>query len=575
MSATDARNAANGGADGTDAEVRAFKVSPSIIRHLIESQAGSVEKAVLEAVMNGVDAGATRIDVGFDGLGGIVIEDDGRGFRTRGEIERHFEVFGFDHGTDEERKMERQIGRFGLGRGQLMAFAATKWETNEFEMNVDIRDKDLVFALTEHPAKVADGCRITARLYDDLTRVGMAETIGEIKRRTRYSPVAVHVDGKRANTDTDEVKWTTETDEFWFLARPESETGVDVYNLGIFVRRYPHHVVGVSGVLVSKPGHPFLLNMARNDVLQSTCPKWKAAGALLRNESRERRARERLCDADRIAIARDLVWGRRSALDYMRKPILKTVQGRHMTPGRLAMHAQGRVVVAPKRNSQQGEAAHREHLAAVLAPDVLDWYDADDTDGFVARLNAIWGDLAFPSFEAVGFEEATRAFSSDRTLVPRKAWTKMEAAGIKGLQRLSERVSRAVAGTRPDRGWQPPRKVLLGASDIAQAWTDGSKVIVVDRKYLADQLKRTLDGFTTLLAVFVHEYLHDEPDNTEHAHGPEFHEAFEEVMCGPGMAAFTFASDAHDAYRKARQAVGLTDTRLMATALDRADRVLA
>jgi len=42
---------------------RSFNVAPTFVMHLIKSQAGTLGKAVQEAVQNSVDAGATKVDI--------------------------------------------------------------------------------------------------------------------------------------------------------------------------------------------------------------------------------------------------------------------------------------------------------------------------------------------------------------------------------------------------------------------------------------------------------------------------------------------------------------------------------
>src|SRR5690606_15477247 len=118
-------------------ENRQFSVAPSIIKHLIKSQAGSLGKAILECVQNSIDAGASRVDITLT-TDTVRIVDDGHGLRSRDEVLACFEVFGFDHSEH-----EREFGRFGLGRGQLWAWASTHWRTHAFDLDVDVRERGL------------------------------------------------------------------------------------------------------------------------------------------------------------------------------------------------------------------------------------------------------------------------------------------------------------------------------------------------------------------------------------------------------------------------------------------------
>ena len=131
-----------------ESEVRRFQIDPHAIMSLIKAQAGSIEKAMLEAVANSMDAGATRIDVTLDAKR-IVIKDNGSGLGSKEDIYKFFEVFGFDHS-----QLGRTVGRFGVGRGQLFCFGVNTWRTNTFQMAIDIKNKGMDYDLATGLKKV-------------------------------------------------------------------------------------------------------------------------------------------------------------------------------------------------------------------------------------------------------------------------------------------------------------------------------------------------------------------------------------------------------------------------------------
>ncbi|GGR13354.1 hypothetical protein GCM10008957_27890 [Deinococcus ruber] len=126
---------------------RKFIVSPAIIRNLIERQAGTLEKALMENVMNAIDAGATRVHVTLD-RHGYTVDDDGRGFESNDQIEQYFETFGFEHEGD-ALQAGRTYGTFGIGRGQQWHWASTVYRSRHFSMAVDIRARGLDYLLEE------------------------------------------------------------------------------------------------------------------------------------------------------------------------------------------------------------------------------------------------------------------------------------------------------------------------------------------------------------------------------------------------------------------------------------------
>ena len=64
------------------AEFHNFEMDGNLLLNVIKRQAGSLHKAVLEGVMNGIEAGASALNMRYDpdkGHGQLIISDDGRG----------------------------------------------------------------------------------------------------------------------------------------------------------------------------------------------------------------------------------------------------------------------------------------------------------------------------------------------------------------------------------------------------------------------------------------------------------------------------------------------------------------
>ncbi len=110
-----------------------FELDPQIIHHIIYSQAGSIGKALIELLMNSVDASATVIHLTVT-RDGFSCSDDGNGFVSKEDVVRYFGRFGTPH-----QEGDATYGRFRLGRGQIMAHARTVWQSNNWEMSVDTR----------------------------------------------------------------------------------------------------------------------------------------------------------------------------------------------------------------------------------------------------------------------------------------------------------------------------------------------------------------------------------------------------------------------------------------------------
>lgn len=88
-----------------------FELDPQIIHHIIHNQAGSIGKAIIELIMNSVDAEAKTVRITMS-REGFVCEDDGKGFVTREDVINYFGRFGTPH-----HEGDATYGRFRLGRG--------------------------------------------------------------------------------------------------------------------------------------------------------------------------------------------------------------------------------------------------------------------------------------------------------------------------------------------------------------------------------------------------------------------------------------------------------------------------
>ena len=527
--------------------------------------------------MNSIDAGAKRIDVQFHQREKIVIEDDGRGFQSLEEVHTHFGCFGFDHNTEKEQAFNRQLGRFGLGRGQILAFGRTTWETNRWSMNVDIQDKkELEFQITEHDKHLVRGCRITAELYEPLKQVQLMLMIDELKQQIRYAPVEVHINGERVSTRPDEVKWTTETEMFRFKASTNSEEGITVYNLGIYVRGYHYTTMGVSGELVSKPGHPFELNTARNDVLQNRCRVWKEAKKLLGRETAKHRAKGRLNQHDRNAILRELRYGEAEPETYKATPLFKTIHGRHVSAVHIERNFKGKLTVAPTNHDAQGEQVHRHKMCAVLSPEVLHGLDVSDAGGIAKRLNTIF-EKTYPfrhgsAFRAIEFDEACKPFKSKYRIIDQSEWTKTEEAAMRGLDAMNQGICRQIGTATPTgkgAGWRNTRRLLLGEAPHANAWTDGENYITLDRTFVNRHLRRGYNGWLRIQYTFIHEYMHHTDDRDNHMHGPEFLQAVHDLLLSENYDGFAIVMHSCEQYQEARKRLGLKMTRDTARQIDR------
>lgn len=495
-----------------DAETRSFTMHPKLLYDVILRQAGSLSKAVLEGVMNGVDARATRIDIEVTDEH-VRITDDGVGFRSRADVEQYFESFGQPHAA-EERKV---FGTFRMGRGQMFAYGTNRWRTGEFKMEVDIKgrglDYDLAEGLESHP-----GCDITIDLYEPLLPSDLASLERELKRQVKYVSLPVTLNGHRISTDPSTEKWDHETDDAYVRLK---DTGtLTVYNLGVFVTDLGAYRYGTGGEVVSK--RQLKLNFARNDI-QSDCPVWKRTRTHLGDESgRKIRRKTRLTDGEKEHLIEQIKAGERSGRDLYKLRFLDDVTGRSWSPDRLESHVARKrvpVITHAPTGDFRGDTLMQRGTAFVFASHTLDLFGVADSEALVHLLvarNILGG--SFPGVSYLEFDEAARGLSSDHRIVDKADYRPREDF----LMRFVQSIYRRQFQYR-----EKPRRLLLGDSETSRAWTDGNSFIAIRRDFI-DQAD-DVEGWLRLAQLILHELTHEDPTTDQHTHTPEFYRAYHDT----------------------------------------------
>lgn len=262
-----------------------FQATEGLLEDVMRKQAGSVEKAVLEAVMNSVDAGADTVEVDIF-PDGMRIKDDGKGM-TSSEIEEYFEKFGLKDDDIED----KEFGKFRMGRGQIFNFGVNIWETGENILVVNLDEDETTVTLEndgphggqatldtsglsynrlDRETGPVEGCEIDVRFYSDLEDVD--NTVAEIRNLVEFIPwlhdVDVIINDEAVES---ELVMDHETDNAYFAFDPEESIGnlpkwsdeTAIYNKGAFVKR--ESIVPIASVVITK--NDLDVNFSRNDIL--------------------------------------------------------------------------------------------------------------------------------------------------------------------------------------------------------------------------------------------------------------------------------------------------------------------
>lgn len=500
----------------------AFKMHPRLLYDVVTRQAGTRSKAVLEGVMNMIDAKATTGEVEI-AEERITLRDNGQGFRNAEEIENWFAVLGQPHDESEE----KIFGQFRMGRGQLFAFGKNRWRSGNFEMLVDFRNcpqDDSGFTLVEH-AKRHVGCEIEIQLYEPLVPSQVAEIEREISNYCKYAPIDLFVNGKQINKDPAEEKWSEVTDEAYL--RFNASQSLEIYNLGVFVHTKSKWQMGIGGEVVSRK--QLRVNFARNDV-QHDCPVWKKIRPKIAEASgRSLKKAKSLDDQERQRLVDQLIAGEMPWSELSTKNLLTNCIGRHMPLNYMFINPSAfnaTLSVAPK-GSLLGDKLIHQKVALVLADTTLQRFRVETLEEF-AELYVMLknrGDSygqARLFYELVDFETLSKGYQTDHIILEERQLKPTEKLWLKVMQDTQQylRVSNDSGASR--------RTILIGDSETALGWTDGSRYIAMSRQFLAE-LNFDVRGFTSVGHVLLHEKYHGDSSASTHLHTEDFYQAYHDA----------------------------------------------
>jgi hypothetical protein len=538
-----------------NSEIRKFKMHPDLLFSVIQSQAGSAEKAILEAVMNAVDAGATKCDVTID-ENGYNIVDDGKGFTSRKEVDEFFETFGTPH-----KDGDATYGRFRMGRGQLFAFSSTIWKTTTFEMHVDIKKTGLDYLFKENQSN-KNGCTITGTWYDKFTTQNLFNLFKELEKLIKYMQIPVYLNGKDITVKVDKQSWDYKEDDFFVKVNRSTNT-LSVYNMGALVAHYPASKFGVGGIVVTKSA--LKVNFARNDVLVSQCTLWKKIDKKLKEiMGIEVSKKNVLSDSEREAILNQIIGGDIIISDILTKGLIQDISGKKLNFKALLDLDKITFSTGEWKNKKVEERVNDFKACAVISESVLDKFGVKTTKAFISVINKLikinndkieelapqesqdryvydnkyWSirhKIIHSVFnpKIMNIDTLIKSMNANSTVVTDEKLNKKQKAFIFALNAVSKIIARSVLDyqeiNNPDyknNRWEfclkHTRSIMLGKSEVADAWTDGSTYIVFEEKTISQNPFK-------IIQLMIHEYCHNSETMESHDHGSDFYELFHNV----------------------------------------------
>lgn len=512
-------------------KTREIQISKNIALHHIYSQAGSVEKAISEAVMNAVDAKANEIHITIaeDGTHYTIV-DNGRGFADENEITECFGTLGFDHQTEQELAKERVFGSFGLGRAQLWAWSRNTWKSGPFRMSVDIEANGLNYELLTDAPPIK-GCTLEGEFYKPLQPTDIATVRRSLKELTQYMDITIHFNGDIISAAIGKQKWNKKTPEAVFKF---TESGpLKVYNRGMLVREYPVSRFGVSGIVVSLK--TLTLNVARNDVMLNRCTVFPAIVEVLKEQARKvnTKSNTSLNDNDRLQILRQILTDFEAPAALRAKPVVKSVDGRHYSINQIMNRFRYNITVGDKDYSPLGETITHMDAALVISPSYMQQLDFTPED-FVDALNH--NSYTDQKFILLPYTELADKLDSPVQVIAEKQLTRKQKAMVKMANKLNWLAYKTCNPVYDyaDNGMpiqrSTYRNLYFGKLRGARAWTDGTKSIGIDPDYVVRELDSGISGFLSLAMTLVHEYAHDHNSGTgQHSHDVEFYKRYHDM----------------------------------------------
>lgn len=523
-----------------------FELDPEIIQHIIHSQAGSIGKAIIELVMNSVDAEATTLRLTMT-KEGFNCADDGRGFASRNDVLRYFGRFGTPH-----QEGDATYGRFRLGRGQIMAHAKTEWTSNTWMMTVDTRTMGYNYDL-EDLGESLPGCTIVGTWYEPLNNLELMSAVQEVRDLVRYTRISVELNGRVITRDPAAEKWDFEDENAYY--RVKEEGSVALYNQGVLVRHDPSHVWGAGGLIVTKKA--IALNVSRSEILRKTCPVWKAIAKVfgpLADDVSGKVGKHRKTEAHREKAARSLLSGDPHISDiFLKEEVITLLPGkRHVTLYAFvnkAHHSHNDTfTAASSRDVPKGEAIAQQGFIQVVHPLTLERFGCHSIEDFEEVLERVIGNVTEDSQkrgrgisghpllvpQLVAFSTLKKAFV-ERTLIvdekkaldkeTRRAWVALRwclqhyAGACMGVDRWRD-------GTV--RYGKDRMHVLLGESNTSEAWTDGQTYLAINSRIVKGLKSEPMKTAAYIFGLVEHEVAH-QGDSLDCGHDEAFFQRFHDI----------------------------------------------
>lgn len=534
-----------------------FTISPKHLIEIIEGQTDGLDKAFGEIVMNSVDAGASAIHITMEQAENKIIrftiKDDGKGMSKK-DILSYFKVFGNPHESG-----DATFGRFRMGRSQLMYYASTVWFTRKYAMSIDIYEplrnktlKSLGFNLKDSGYKV-DGCHIHGYLYPDNLEYGF--TIDEFRKSLisliRYINTPVYFNNELISTKVEDIDpkdfSVTYEDEFAHYFLDPSYEEIFLYNQGVLVQFNNLHNHLAKGLIISKSS--LALDHSRRTILTERCPIYKGIVETL-NKDLDKKFLGNFDEksVDKTIFARNCCEYIFNNNDFTYNKFFDLIMHQTMfydmnskSYSLVDLLNTKRIAFAEDETPiTTVETIERMEDVTVLSPyqgffysliyQIRKFNGYDKAVNFINKICQTWvgennhsGEIEYFDFEIIEIDFEADAYKQKNVSFNHDDLNDQQIANLTDLNELNDVLfeecpSINIISTK--------RKIALGKSNSALAWTDGLMTIWFDIEYVSTRLQE--HDYFNLLMTLIHEYCHKA--NFTIGHDEKFYQQFHDFV---------------------------------------------
>jgi hypothetical protein len=504
-----------------------FESHKQMLIMTMKRQAGSISKAIMEAVQNSIDAAATEVRIKFTPTE-LTVEDNGNGFNSIEDIQKYFNVFGQPH----EQNDGAIYGYYRMGRGQIFAFLPTVWRTHTFGMSVDIEKNGTKWDLSAgHPFQ--NGCLFSGKFYNRLEDYDYNWQCRALVELIEYSETPVYLNDKLITRSPsylrDQGFWDYVDNDVYIKKGDISSTELKVYNIGMMVRSYHAKSHGMSGTIVSRKR--LEVNMARNDIQVNECEVWKRITTVIKQlVGSDLSNKKHLNKIEKDFLAARFVVGEVSFQDVLNSPIFTDIAGRNVSIKKLLTMSD--ITFCPESQKRDGEFISNLGVN-VFSTDVLERFACSSGEEFLGILGQLskstYTSDQLSNILVIPFNDVNSIIDKSSNILNDTLLDKKELLVLKVLRDFNELIVARMARYLGSYHAPQQRTLIPYRAANSEMLTDGSSVIKVNIKLLSDAYSSRHAAHKIIL-VLIHEYLHDGDDEGNHLHDLNFYENYHNIV---------------------------------------------